>query len=224
MENFIPVLKNTTLFANVSDDEIITMTNCLHTRIREYQKDEYVFRTGDYIDAIAILVRGSLLIQKGDYWGNRSIVNKISVGEIFGEAYAMQDNEALLNDVLAIEDSTVLMFNVKRVMNVCSNACEHHTIIIQNLIRSISHKNIILTQKIDCMAQRSTREKLTAYLSAQSKKHGNASFDIPFNRQQLADFLSVDRSAMSNELCKMRDDGMLKFNRNHFELIQKYND
>lgn len=224
MENFIPVLKNTTLFSNVSDDEIITMTNCLHTRIREYQKDEYVFRTGDYIDAIAILVRGSLLIQKDDYWGNRSIVNKISVGEIFGEAYAMQDNEALLNDVLAIEDSTVLMFDVKRVMNVCSNACEHHTIIIQNLIRSISHKNIILAQKIDCMAQRSTREKLTAYLSAQSKKHGNASFDIPFNRQQLADFLSVDRSAMSNELCKMRDDGMLKFNRNHFELIQKYND
>lgn len=224
MENYIPVLKNTKLFAEVSDNEIKAMTSCLHTRIREYKKDEYVFRTGDYIDTIAILVRGSLLIQKDDYWGNRSIVNKISVGEVFGEAYAMQDNEALLNDVLAIEDSTVLMFDVKKVMNVCSNACHHHTAIIQNLVRSIAHKNIILAQKIDCMAQRSTREKLTSYLSAQSKMNGSSAFDIPFNRQQLADFLSVDRSAMSNELCKMRDAGMLRFNRNHFELIQKYNE
>lgn len=224
MDKFIPVLKNTKLFANVSDDEIKAMTGCLHTRIKEYKKDEYVFRTGDYIDAIAILVKGALLIQKDDYWGNRSIVNKISVGDIFGEAYAMQDNEALINDVLALEDSTVLMFDVKRVINVCSNACNHHTVIIQNLVRSIAHKNLILAQKIDYMAQRSTREKLTAYLSAQSKKYGSATFDIPFNRQQLADFLSVDRSAMSNELCKMRDDGMLRFNRNHFELIQKHNE
>ena len=223
MDMFISILKNTRLFANVSDDEITAMISCLNARIREYQKDEYVFRTGDYIDDLAILVRGSLLIQKDDYWGNRSIVNNISVGEIFGEAYSMQNNEPLLNDVLAIDNSTVIMLDVKKVMNVCSNACKHHTMIIQNLIRSISHKNLILTQKIDCMAQRSTREKLSTYLSTQSKKYSSACFDIPFNRQQLADFLSVDRSAMSNELCKMRDDGMLKFNKNHFELIQKYN-
>lgn len=220
MKKYIPVLKRTKLFAGVGEEEIGAMLDCLQVSMREYKKGEYVYRSGEHIRFISILAEGSLLIQKDDYWGNRSIVNQITVGEIFGEAYAMQDSEALLNDVVALENSTVLLFDVQRILSTCPSACRFHTLVIQNLVRSISAKNRMLTQKIDYMAQRSTREKLIAYLSAQSKKHENASFEIPFNRQQLADFLGVDRSAMSNELCKMRDEGMLVFRRNHFELIQ----
>ena len=221
MKEFIPVLKHTKLFAGIGDDEISDVINCLQITVKKYKKDAYVFHSGEHIRSVAILAEGSLLIQKDDYWGNRSIVNRIAAGEIFGESYAMPDSEALLNDVVALEDSTVLLFDIRKIPEVCSNACKFHILLIQNLIQLISLKNRILTQKIDCMAQRTTRGKLTAYLSSQSKKHGGASFDIPFNRQQLADFLAVDRSAMSCELCKMRDDGMLSFKRNHFELIQK---
>ena len=124
------------------------------------------------------------------------------------------------SDVLALEDSTVIFFDVKRILTSCSNACRFHSIVVQNLFFAISEKNRKLVQKIGHMSKRTTREKLISYLSEQAKKQNSANFTIPFNRQQLADFLSVDRSAMSNELCKMRDEGLLEFEKNKFRLLQ----
>ena len=118
----------------------------------------------------------------------------------------------------AVKDCTVLMLDVTRVLTTCTNACKFHSRLIRNLLSTISDKNRILTQKMLHMQQRTTREKLLSYLSEQSLKHGSPSFDIPFNRQQLADFLSVDRSAMSSELGKMKNEGLLDFDKNHFVL------
>ena len=166
-------------------------------------------------------MEGSLHIQKDDYWGNSSILSRIAVGEMFGEAYIAPESGALLNDVVAIEDSAVMFFNVKRIITTCSSACRFHAMVVQNLFFAISEKNRKLVQKLGHMSKRSTREKLISYLSEEAKKHNSASFAIPFNRQQLADFLSVDRSAMSNELCKLRDEGLLAFEKNRFELREK---
>ena len=138
---------------------------------------------------------------------------------MFGEAFVTSESEALLNDVAAVTDSTVVSFDVKRVLTTCSSACHFHTIVVQNLFCEISVKNRKLVRKLGYMSKRTTREKLISYLSEQAKKQNSASFSIPFNRQQLADFLSVDRSAMSNELCKMRDDGLIRFERNRFTLL-----
>ena len=124
----------------------------------------------------------------------------------------------LMNDVIAVEDSAVFFFDVKRIITTCSSACRFHTMIVQNLFFAISEKNRSLVQKLDYISQRTTREKLLTYLSEEAKKQSNACIVIPYNRQQLADYLSVDRSAMSNELCKMRDDGLLVFEKNRFEL------
>ena len=138
---------------------------------------------------------------------------------MFGEAFVTSESEALLNDVAAVTDSAVVSFDVKRVLTTCSSACRFHTIVVQNLFCEISEKNRKLVRKLGYMSKRTTREKLISYLSEQAKKQNSASFSIPFNRQQLADFLSVDRSAMSNELCKMRDDGLIRFERNRFTLL-----
>ena len=137
---------------------------------------------------------------------------------MFGEAYAAPESGVLLNDVVATEDSTVIFFDVRRIMTVCSSACRFHTAVVQNLFFAISEKNRKLMQKLSHISRRSTREKLLSYLSEESKRQGASSFSIPFNRQELADYLSVDRSAMSNELCKMRDEGLLTFNKNSFSL------
>lgn len=147
MEAYLDQLQQTRLFAGISPAEISSMLHCLQARTASYQKGDYVFRQGDSLDSICVPLEGSLLIQKDDYWGKRSIVNRISTGDMFGEAYVTPDSGPLLNDVIA------------------------------------------------------------------------ATFWIPFNRQQLADFLSVDRSAMSNELCKMRDQGLLLFEKNKFTLL-----
>ena len=221
MTNYIPILKKTQLFSGVSEEEVALMLTCLGARLYTYQKGDYVFRQGEHLGDITVLVEGGLHIQKDDYWGNRSILSRIAVGEMFGEAYIAPESGALLNDVVAIEDSAVMFFNVKRIITTCSSACRFHAMVVQNLFFAISEKNRKLVQKLGHMSKRSTREKLISYLSEEAKKHNSASFAIPFNRQQLADFLSVDRSAMSNELCKLRDEGLLAFEKNRFELREK---
>lgn len=219
MKKYIPILKRTQMFSGVGDNEIFGMLSCLGARLYCYKKGEYVFRQGERVSDIVVLVEGNLLIQNDDYWGNRSILGRIALGEMFGEAYVAPDSGVLLNDVVATEDSTVIFFDVKRILTTCSSACRFHTMIIQNMFYAISEKNRKLVQKLGHMSKRSTQEKLISYLSEEAKKQNSSYFTIPFNRQQLADFLSVDRSAMSNELCKMRDKGLLEFDKNNFRLL-----
>jgi len=219
MKEYIPILVKTKLFAGVSEVEISAMLSCLQAKRQNYKKGEYVLHQGEQLDCIIVLVEGCLHIQRDDYWGNRSIMSVIGVGEMFGEAYVAPESGTLLNDVVAMEDSTVLFFNVERTLTTCTSACRFHTMVVQNLFFAISEKNLKLVQKLGHMSKRSTREKLMSYLSEEAKKQNSATFSIPFNRQQLADFLSVDRSAMSNELCKMRDEGLLTFEKNRFTLL-----
>ncbi len=219
MKQYIPVLRKTKMFSGVGDEEIESMLSCLNARVQHYKKGEYVLRTGGHLRDILILVKGSLHIQKDDYWGNRSLLGQLGAGEMFGEAYVAPESGALMNDVVAVEDSAVMFFDLQRLLTTCSSACRFHAAVVQNLFFAISEKNRKLVQKLGHMSKRSTREKLISYLSEEAKRQNSARFSIPFNRQQLADFLSVDRSAMSNELCKMRDEGLLRFDKNHFELL-----
>ena len=218
MEKFIHVLKRTKLFAGVGEEDITAMLSCLGARLCTYKKGEYVLRQGERLDDILLLAEESLHIQRDDYWGNRSILGHIEVGEIFGEAYVAPESGTLLNDVVALTDCSVFFFDVKRVITTCSSACRFHTMVVQNLFFAISERNRGLVQKLGYMSRRTTREKLIAYLSEEAKRQNSAYITIPFNRQQLADYLSVDRSAMSNELSKMRDDGLLEFEKNCFRL------
>ncbi len=218
MKEFVPVLKRTKLFSGVGEEDIGAMLSCLGARLLTYRKGEYVLRQGERLSEILVLVQGSLHVQRDDYWGNRSILGHVGVGEIFGEAYAAPESGTLLNDVVAVEDSAVFFFDVKRVISTCPSACRFHTTVVQNLFFAISEKNRDLVRKLDHMSRRTTREKLISYLSEEARKQNSADITIPFNRQQLADYLSVDRSAMSSELCKMRREGLLEFEKNRFRL------
>lgn len=218
MKKYLQLLKHSKLFQGISETEIETMLSCLSAVTCSYEKGEFVFRQGEQITGIAVLLSGCVHIQKEDYWGNLSILNEITEGEVFGEVYACLGNEELLNHAVAVKPSVVLFMDVNRVLTVCPSACRFHGLLIRNLLNVMASKNKMLTQKLQHMSQRTTREKLLSYLSEQSLKAGSPSFTIPFNRQQLADFLAVDRSAMSNELGKMRDEGLLQFDRSHFVL------
>ncbi|MBQ3069144.1 MAG: Crp/Fnr family transcriptional regulator [Clostridia bacterium] len=220
MTQFLPILMQSPLFASVQEEELAGMLTCLGARSRTYRKGDLVLRQGDRLQDVAVLVEGALHIQQDDYWGNRHLLAHIGVGDLFGEAYAAPDSGAFPNDAVAVEDSTVLFFEVRRLLTACSSACPFHTKVIENLFYAISAKNRQLVQKLGHMSRRSTRDKLLSYLSEQAKVQGSGSFSIPFNRQQLADYLSVDRSAMSNTLCKLRDEGWLRFRKNGFTLLR----
>lgn len=221
MEKYMEILKSADLFDGINENEILHILECLSAKPEYFQKGEYIFHTGEYISTVALLLDGYVHIQREDYWGNLSILSKIFPGEVFGEAYAVSEDDPMLNSALAVTDCTIVFFDIRHVLTVCTSACRFHTLLIKNLFKIISLKNRKLAQKLGHMSQRTIREKLLSYLSEQSMKTGSPSFDIPFTRQQLADFLSVDRSAMSKELCKMRDEGILMFKKDHFHLTKK---
>lgn len=218
MKSDTSLLKHTRLFYGIEEEEIVSMLDCLSAKSRSYRKGETVFRVGQRVTAVAVLLAGSVHIRREDYWGNASILQVISPGELFGEVYACLGGEEMRYDAVADKESAVLFLDINRILTMCSAACRFHGRLIQNLLFVLASKNKLLTQKLEHISRRTTREKLLSYLSEQSKSACSPSFDIPFNRQQLADFLSVDRSAMSNELCKLRDEGVLTFDRNHFVL------
>jgi len=219
MKKYIKILKKSRIFAGVSEDEIEAMLSCLNARVLSFKKGEYVLRQGEMISDILILVEGALHVQREDYWGNLSILSHVDVGEMFGEAYVAPESGSLMNDVVAVEDSTVMLFDVRRIVTTCPSVCRFHSLVVQNMFFAISEKNRRLVGKLGHMSRRTTREKLISYLSEESQKQRSSSFTIPFTRQQLADYLSVDRSAMSSELCRMRDDGLIEFERSRFKLL-----
>ena len=214
----LKILENSRLFAGIRVDEIQPMLSCLQAVERKYPRGAYIFHTGEEVRALALLVRGTAHIQKEDFWGNRSLLASLAAGDIFAEAYAMPDSGAMRSDVVAVESCTVLLMDVERVLSRCTNSCAFHARLTENLFALLAEKNRILARKVDYLAQRTTRQRLLAYLSEQAQRAGSAEFTIPFNRQQLADFLSVERSAMSAELSRMQAEGLLETERSHFRL------
>lgn len=214
----LTLLQQTALFRGVAADDLAAMLGCLQAQTRSYQKGEAVFRQGETLSQIAVLLEGKLHIQSDDYWGNHTIIGALDSGDLFGEAYIAPTSGPMLADVVAVRDSVVAFFEARKVLTVCSNACPFHSLVVQNLFYVLADKNRMLMQKLGHLAKRTTRAKLTSYLTAESVRAASASFTIPFNRQQLADYLSVDRSAMSAELSKMKREGLLDFSRDHFTL------
>ena len=219
MKKYVPVLKKTRLFAGVAEEDLAAMLSCLKATTGSCRKGNYVYRQGERVERLSILVAGKLQIQKDDRWGNRTIVSTVEVGDMFGEEYVAPQSTVLLNDVIALEDSVIVFLEARRVLTVCSSLCRFHSRVIQNLFYAISERNRRLMLKLDHVSRRTTREKLISYLSDEAQLQGSTKIVLAFNRQQLADYLSVDRSAMCKELARMRDEGMLRFEKNTFELL-----
>lgn len=194
------------------------MLSCLETRGERFPKDTFLLRTGDTAESIGLVLSGSVLVVQEDIWGNRNILSKAGPGQTFAAAYACAPGSLLNVSVLAETPVTAMFLNVKRVLNVCPSACEHHSRIIRNLLGELAEKNLRFGEKLTHMGQRTTRAKLMSYFSAEAQRLGTYEFDIPFSRQQLADYLAVERSGLSLELGKMRSEGLLDFHKSHFIL------
>lgn len=218
MELNLKMLGDTWLFRGIEAEDIDAMLSCLSAESKKFQKGQMIYRAGETTDMVGVILSGRVHIFKDDFWGDRSILSEIGLGDIFGETYAELPSVELEVNVMATEDSEILFLNVGKIMTTCSSSCRFHSRLIHNLLAVTAQKNLMLTRKMEYMAQRTIREKLLTYLSAESQRSGSPRFEIPFNRQQLADYLSVDRSAMSRELCRLRDEGVLEFNKNCFEL------
>ena len=212
MDNFRSAqLRACPLFKNIDEEELSALLFHLSPLEKTYHKGEYLFYSNDVIHSIAILMDGELTIQSDDVWGNRSILNIIGPGDIFAEAYALREDK-ILNDVVANKESTVIFLDIKKVLS------SQNLTLFTNLLTTLARKNAALVRKLDCLSKRTTREKILYYLSFEAQRIGSFSFTIAFNREQLASFLSVDRAALSRELSKLRDEGLMEYRKNHFTL------
>ncbi len=219
MKQYIPILKHSPFFTGLSDEEILSVLHCVEASVVTKQKDSYIFRAGDATEVMGLVITGSALIIQEDLWGHRNILSKCSSGDFFGEPYAARPGAILNISVVAEKDAEILLLNVRKLLVTCPTACEHHQKLIRNLVSVLANKTLILNEKITHVSKRTTRTKLLSYLSSESIKQGSLSFDIPFDRQQLADYLCVERAAMSVEISKLQKEGLLTTNRNHFELL-----
>jgi CRP/FNR family transcriptional regulator, dissimilatory nitrate respiration regulator len=208
------------LFSGIEGAERESLMGCLQAVRRHFKKGEMVFAAGDP-PAVGLLQSGAVQVLAEDPMGNRTIIGRMEAGDLFGEAFACAGAEKLPFSVEAAADSDVLLIDVKKILVTCPTACPFHSRLIENLMAILAHKNIMLGAKIRHLSRRTTRDKLLSYLSEQAREAGSRSFTIPFNRQELADYLCVDRSAMSAELSKLKAESMLDYDKNLFTLLRR---
>ena len=208
------------LFAGIHPEEKESILKCLSAVEKKYEKGDAVFLAGTAIRSMGFILSGSVDISRDDFWGNRQVLGHAGSGELFGEAYACMPGESLMVNVEAAEKCRILFLDIGKILNVCTPACSHHNRLIHNLFFISARKNLLLSRRIFHTTPKSIRGRLLSYLSAQSAAANSLDFTIPFNRQQLADYLNVDRSALSAELSKMQREGLLTTERNHFTLCE----
>lgn len=206
------------LFQGMTIEEQQSILNCFKGKEKRYQKNEYIIHAGETIQYIFVVLSGAVNIIEDDYWGNRSIIDYLLPNQTFGISYAYANIHTYPISVIAKTNTKILCIDINKMFNPCSKHCIHHNQLIRNAVAILSEQNIVLINKIEHLSKRTTKEKILAFLSYSSKKAGSNSFDIPLNRQELADYLSVDRSALSNELSKLKRTKLIDYHKNHFTL------
>ena len=219
MEKYLKILKKCPLFAEIEEENLLRMLSCLGAKVVSFDKKYTVFAEGSPAKYIGIMLSGSAQIIQVDYYGNRSILSEVSAPEVFADAFACAEVDALPVTVIANDPCDIMLIECDHILHTCSNNCGFHQKLIFNLMKDLASKSILFHQRIEITSKRTTREKLLTYLLMQAKAAGRDSFDIPFDRQELADYLEVDRSGLSAEISKLRREGILDSNKNHFVLF-----
>ncbi|MGI6731749.1 MAG: Crp/Fnr family transcriptional regulator [Anaerovoracaceae bacterium] len=219
MKKYHKTLLSTTLFHGIDENDLEGMLACLNVMVRHYRKNDIILMAGSKATSVGVMVEGTAQITREDAEGNRAILSELVKGDIFAEAYAAAARDDIPITVIATSDCSIVWVPFSKVVVQCSFSCQFHQQLIQNMMKIIAEKSIAMNEKMRILSCKTTKEKLLTYLHDYSEKMGKTKFKIPFSRNELADFLSVDRSAMSRELGKLRDEGYLNFNRNEFELL-----
>ncbi len=212
------ILGSSPLFDGVDETDLPALLGCLSARRAKIPAGGDVLRAGDPAGRVGLVLTGQVQVIQDDFYGNRSIVASVGPGQLFGEAFACAGAAALPVGAVAAGDSEILWIDYRKILSTCEKRCAFHHRLIYNMLRVLAGKNMQLSRKVELLSKRTTREKLLCYLDGEARRAGSRSFSIPFSRQELADFLSVDRSAMCHELSKLRREGRIDFQKNRFTL------
>ncbi len=219
MEKYFEILKKCPLFEGIGEENLSRMLECFGARVISFDKKYTVMAEGSSPGYIGIVLSGTLQMVRVDYYGNRSIVMELRPSQMFGEAFACSGMDKIPVSVVADEPSEVMLIDSNHILHTCNNNCGFHQQLIYNIMKELAVKTISLHQRIEVTSKRTTREKLMTYLLLYAKKAGKDSFEIPFDRQELADYLEVERSGLSAEISKLRAEGVLESSKSKFKLL-----
>ena len=210
---------NAPLFEGITPEERRGMLGCIGYHVAAFRKGDIIAFEEENIRNVGIVLSGSVDMIKEDVWGNKLLVARMGKDEIFGETFAWGKNKSSAVTFTVSEDAKILVIPLDRVMHSCTNTCVCHHQLVENMVHIIADKNRDLLRKIEVISKRTIREKLLAYLSIQSQTQESRYFEIPLGRTELAEYLGVDRSALTRELAKMRDDGLIDYDKNCFRIL-----
>ncbi len=219
MQQYLDLISQNSLFIGIPKEMIPQVLSYLNATVVNFNKNEAVFREGEPTAKAGIILSGILELRKEDYHGNRSLIQTLDVGEMFGEALCCTQTEILPVGIYAAEKCSVMFFDCNSILTQEQNNLKFTHILIKNLLSIIAKKNLALRAKINLLSKRSTKEKIMAFLLSEAKKAGKNEFYIQYDRQQLADYLGVDRSAMSAEIGKLCRQNVISTHKNHFTII-----
>lgn len=219
IHTYLPILKRNPLFKGIDEDKLISLLDCLGARTARYPKDSFILRSGDEVTFVGIMLTGAAFVIKEDVEGNRTIVASLAQGDYFAEALCCADIKKSPVSVVTTADTTILQLEFHRILKPYPHTCGFQPKLIENMLQILAQKNLFLQNRLEIISRRTMREKIMGYLESESNKQG-PEVTIPLNREELADFLNVDRSALSHELSKMRDDELIEYRKNHFTLLR----
>ncbi|MBC3803461.1 cyclic nucleotide-binding domain-containing protein [Acetobacterium fimetarium] len=218
MNNNVEILRKVKLFDAI-DDKLEDMLQCLGSEEKKYDRGEIILMTGQPVTSVGVVLSGEVQIIQEDYYGNRSILTELKPGHIFGEAFASAGIKESPVTILAKSNCRIMFLAIERIISTCPNSCIFHSQLMENLLKILARKNILLSSKNQLLSQRTIRDKVLSYLGLQAEKKGSLEFEIPFSRNELADFLCVDRSALSRVLSQLKKDGTIEYQNQHFRLL-----
>ena len=213
-------IQNTVLFKGFTPDEVQQALGCLQGTIKDFAKKELIFKQDEILDSAGIIMQGNVLLCKENSSGMRFIFSELAGGEIIGETALRLEREPSGYEAVAGSDCRILFIRINKIVRPGQVTCPLRGRIIENMMALLLENNRSVYQKLDLVSHKSLRDRIIHYLSLQAKKNNSACFDIPFSRNDLADYLTVDRSALSRELQRMAQDGLIRFSRNRFELLE----
>ena len=204
----------------MSNEEIISILNCLKSKKIKYKIGEIIFIDSQELKSFGMIIKGEVQVIKEDLIGNKNILVNLYEGQSFGDAPIFSGTNKSEATVIAKTDCEIMLIDGENIISENLKTCDLHLKLLQNIIKSISIKNVILNKKIEVVSKPNIREKLICYLTMESKKNNENNFTIGFSRNELAEYLCSNRSAIHKELCKMRDEGIIDFYRNSFKILK----
>ena len=219
MKKYLKILSRCPLFVKIKEEDLYIMLGCLGAKVEKFDKKYTVMAEGNPARYIGVVLSGTVQIIRSDYYGNRSLISELDSGEVFGEAFACAEVATLPITVMANEPCEIMFIDRDHILNTCKNHCVFHEQLIYNLMKDLAEKTLFYHQKIEIISKRTTREKIMTYLMIYSQRVNKSSFEIPFDRQELADYLEVERSGLSAEIGKLKREGLIDNEKNHFTLL-----